>query len=205
MAFDQARDLRSFAQDSKRFKQHVEKWSRGSRPSAGCKYSWVEDAIITGSQSQREKLRPEGTHHHSNRLANQNIVKPRDKERYELRSSYSRAKIDALEELHDPSNTSRSLYDLLPSPHSRRSSSVSDNVFYSFDRVDSPGRPLTLDVFVKSNPKETEKFVEKEYEILDNNGDALKGRKARQNLRRRNHASAAQEPDIIEDDGFELV
>ncbi|KAI1466674.1 uncharacterized protein F4812DRAFT_61421 [Daldinia caldariorum] len=205
MAFDQARDLRSFAQDSKRFKQHVEKWSRGSRPSAGCKYNRSDDTIITGSQSQREKLRPEGLNHHSNRLANQNIVKPRDKDRYHLRSSYSRVKIDTLQELHDPSNISRSLYDLLPSPQSRRSSIVSDNVLYSFDRVDSPGRPLTLDAFVKTNPKETEKFVEKEYEILDQNGDALKGRKARQNLRRRNHASAAQEPDIIEDDGFELV
>ncbi|KAI1805938.1 hypothetical protein F4811DRAFT_551364 [Daldinia bambusicola] len=204
MAFDQARDLRSSAQDSKRFKQHVEKWSRGTRSSAGCKFSCADNMYIAGSQSQREKVRPEGPNHHSNRLGNPNIVKPRDKG-YDYRSSYMRTKIDALEELHDPSNTSRSLYDLLPSPQSRRSSIVSDNVLYSFDRVDSPGRPLTLDVFVKTNPKETEKFVEKEYEILDQNGDALKGRKARQNLRRRNHASTAQEPDIIEDDGFELV
>lgn len=76
---------------------------------------------------------------------------------------------------------------------------------YSFDRSESPYKPLTLDVFVKTNPKETEKFVEKEYEILDNNGDALKGRKARQNLRRKNRAASAEEPDVIEDDGFELV
>lgn len=93
----------------------------------------------------------------------------------------------------------------MSSPQTRRSLSVSDNILYSFDRTESPGKPLSLDVFVKSNPKETEKFVEKEYEILDYNGDSLKGRKARQNLRRKNHVPAVEEPDVVEDDGFELV
>lgn len=125
--------------------------------------------------------------------------------RHDIPSSHSRAKIDARAELQDMSNVSRSLHELLPSPQVRRSFNISDNILYSFDRSDSPGRPLTLDAFVKTNPKETEKFVEKEYEILDNNGDALKGRKARQNLRRKNNALPVGEPDIIEDDGFELV
>lgn len=93
----------------------------------------------------------------------------------------------------------------MPSPQAQRSFSIADNVLYSFDRAETPGKPLTLDVFVKTNPKETEKFVEKEYEILDQNGDALKGRKARQNLRRRGPVPAAEESDIMEDDGFELV
>ncbi|KAL7629161.1 hypothetical protein AAE478_000680 [Parahypoxylon ruwenzoriense] len=205
MAFEQTRDLRSSAQDSKRFKEHTEKWSRGSRPSPGCRTYWVEPdvAIVTGSESQREKVRPERHFHHFPRFPTHNIVKSRAS-RHVL-GNYSRAKLDAMEELHDPSNISRSLHDLMPSSQSRRSLSISDNILYSFDRAESPGKPLTLDVFVKANPKETEKFVEKEYEILDNNGDALKGRKARQNLRRKNHAPAADEPEIIEDDGFELV
>jgi hypothetical protein len=108
-----------------------------------------------------------------------------------------------MEEMNDPA-ISRSLIDLLPSPTMRRNSAT-DGFLYSFDRSDSPGRPLTLDVFVKTNPKETEKLVEKEYEILDNNGDALKGRKARRNLRRPNQPQTADEPAVIEDDGFELV
>lgn len=109
-----------------------------------------------------------------------------------------------MEELNDPA-ISRSLIDMLPSPTAPRKPTLSDNVFYSFDHNESPGRPLSLDVFVKTNTKETEKFVEKEYEILDNNGDALKGRKARRNLRRQNNSSVIEEPEMIEDDGFELV
>ncbi|KAI1496925.1 hypothetical protein F5X99DRAFT_46818 [Biscogniauxia marginata] len=208
MAFDQARDLRSFAQDSKRIKDHKEKWSRGSRPSAGCKYLWHEpDTILTGSDSQREKIRPEPLAY-SYRLPTQNIVKPRGNARirHDMPQNHSRAKVEALAELQDTSYTSRSLHDLMSSPQNRRKLSASDNILYSFDRADTPGKPLSLDIFVKSNPKETEKFVEKEYEILDNNGDALKGRKARRNLRRgKNNASVAEEPEIIEDDGFELV
>lgn len=76
---------------------------------------------------------------------------------------------------------------------------------YSFDATDTPGKPLSLDIFVKPNTKETEKLVEKEYEIVDSNGDELKGRKARlRNLRRPNQAGAP-EPDAVEDEGFELV
>ncbi|KAI1400163.1 hypothetical protein F4819DRAFT_381998 [Hypoxylon fuscum] len=206
MAFDQTRDLRSSAQDSKRFKEHVEKWSRGTRPSAGCNYIFYEGQVATGSESQREKVRPERPFNQP-RLTTQNIVKPRGsgQVRHDLPGSYSRAKMEALAELQDSSNVSRSLHDLMSSPQTRRSLSVSDNILYSFDRTESPGKPLSLDVFVKSNPKETEKFVEKEYEILDYNGDSLKGRKARQNLRRKNHVPAVEEPDVVEDDGFELV
>lgn len=130
-----------------------------------------------------------------------NIVKP--KYVHDVKPNVSRAKIDAMEELNDPA-ISRSLIDLLPSPRARRNS-VTEGFLYSFDRMDSPGRPLTLDVFVKTNPKETERLVEKEYEILDYNGDALKGRKARRNLRRRSLPQSAEEPPVVEDEGFELV
>jgi hypothetical protein len=109
-----------------------------------------------------------------------------------------------MEELNDPA-ISRSLIDLLPTPNRSLKSSVTDGFLYSFDRRDTPGKPLSLEIFVKTNTKETEKFVEKEYEILDNNGDALKGRKARRNLRRQSPPASAEEPTVIEDDGFELI
>ncbi|KAH9897284.1 hypothetical protein F4778DRAFT_783376 [Xylariomycetidae sp. FL2044] len=206
MAFDQARDLRSFAQDSKRNKEHKQKWSHGTRPLSGCTYLAEEDdVVLAGSQSQQEKIRP--AREWTFRWPKQNIVKPEGCKHKNIPQSHSRAKVDAMYELQDPSNISRSLHELLPSPQGRRKPSVTDNFLYSFDRTDSPGKPLSLDIFVKSNPKETEKFVEKEYEILDNNGDALKGRKARRNLRNvgpKNNAPTA-EPEIIEDDGFELL
>ncbi|KAI5866474.1 hypothetical protein GGS23DRAFT_273164 [Durotheca rogersii] len=210
MTFEQARDLRSSAQDSKRFKEHAEKWSRGTRPLAGrvgsLQSPWGDPGDVAMGMVHHEKIRPERHLSHI-RLPTPNIVKPRGSGfvRHDLPGNYSRAKLNALEELHDQSSVSRSIHDLLPSPHTRRSHSISDNILYSFDRAESPGKPLTLDVFVKTNPKETEKFVEKEYEILDNNGDALKGRKARQNLRRKNRGPTADEPEVIEDDGFELL
>lgn len=205
MAYNQNRDLRSASQDPKRAKERNAKWARGSRPSAGCKYNvWEPEVILTGSESQRAKVRPE-RQYENHRLPSHNIVKA--KLLHDIPQSRSRAKVNAMEELNDPA-LSRSLLDMLPSPNSRllsrQKSSISDNFLYSFDRADSPGKPLSLDIFVKTNTKETEKFVEKEYEILDNNGDALKGRKARRNLRRPAQATIS-EPEIVEDDGFELV
>ncbi|KAI0889774.1 uncharacterized protein GGS22DRAFT_3968 [Annulohypoxylon maeteangense] len=205
MAFERTRDLRGSAQDSKRFKDHVSKWRIGP---------WIDSDIVVdnpvtgqfhyvGYEGSGGKIRPTMPTSHTRRWHEQNVVKPRES-RFESRTSAWCAKIDARAELNDPNNISRSLQDLLgPSP--RRNLSISDNILYSFDRSESPYKPLTLDVFVKANPKETEKFVEKEYEILDNNGDALKGRKARQNLRRKNRAASAEDVDIVEDEGFELV
>lgn len=118
-----------------------------------------------------------------------------------------RAKLYAKREINDAS--SRSVSELPPiSPLVRRLSAADSGVLYSFDRAETPGRPLTLDIFVKGpTGRDTERFVEKEYEILDANGEPLKGRKARRNLR---HAAtdvggADQGDDAEEDDGFELV
>ena len=99
---------------------------------------------------------------------------------------------------------SRSIHEMLPSHSGRRTSEV-DNILYSFDRSETPGKPLSLDVFVKTNPRETEKLVEKEYEILDGNGEPLRGRKARRDLRRKSPKPIAEESGTIDDDGFELV
>ena len=113
-----------------------------------------------------------------------------------------------MEELNDPSLT-RSIIDMLPSPtaqnEAKTRTNAADQILYSFDRVDSPGQPLSLDVFVKSDVKGTEKLVEREYEVLDINGDALKGRKARRTLRHPSPKQRASESAVEDVDGFELV
>lgn len=120
-------------------------------------------------------------------------------------SNSVRSKVSAQEEIDAASH---SVLDYLPSPV-RRQSSTADNILYSFDRTESPGRPLTLDIFVKSTGRDTEKLVEKEYEILDTNGDALKGRKARRTLRHGAGAATGTKPTDdepeVDEDGFELV
>jgi hypothetical protein len=116
-----------------------------------------------------------------------------------------REKLHAARELDDPS--SRSLSELPPiTPSLMRRMSAADNVLYSFDRNDTPGRPLTLDIFVKGpTARDTERFVEKEYEILDGNGEALKGRKARHNLRQTVTDLELANEEHAEVDGFELL
>ncbi len=98
---------------------------------------------------------------------------------------------------------SRSLADVQPSPHMPASP---DGFLYSYDRTDSPPHVLALDVFVKSNVRATEKLVEKEYEILDANGNALKGPRARQTLRKSATTTLDAGPaDNNDDEDFELV
>ncbi len=80
-----------------------------------------------------------------------------------------------------------------------------DNFLYSFDRADSPAHVLTLDVFVKPNKRATEKLVEKEYEILDGNGEPLRGKKARQSLRKAVTGPIEEVDEHENDDGFELI
>jgi hypothetical protein len=118
----------------------------------------------------------------------------------------------AQQEASDKTNLRSSVGDLLsPStstpPGRTRRSSVSDNFLYSFDRIDSPGQPVALEYFVKTTGRETEKLVEKEYEVLDSQGEALKGRKARRILRQKaaTDIDAAHHEFEEDDDGFELV
>ena len=84
---------------------------------------------------------------------------------------------------------------------------ASDPFLYSFDRTDTPGRPLTLELFVKTpTGKETEKLVEREYAVVDGNGESVSGRKAtRRVLRTGTSAAVQEEQSVIEDEGFELI
>lgn len=206
MAFDQVRDLRGFARDTKRVKDHNHKWARGNRPSPGVKFDWPQEGVfLTGSQEQQEKIRPQRLPH-GKHIRSPNVTKSItcNHRPYMVPDSYWLPKADALAEAHDTSNMSRSLRELLPSPHTRRKQSVSDDFLYSFDDTESPGKPLSLDVFIKTSTKDTEKFVQKEYEILDYNGDAVKGRKAIKNLHR-GKTGPPEEAELVEDEGFELV
>jgi hypothetical protein len=139
----------------------------------------------------------------------QNVVKMRASSNWEMPPGRVRSKINAHDEIQD---TTRSISDLLPVAMGRaRETSTSDNVIYSFDRETTPGKPLALDMFVKTTGRETERFVEKEYEILDVNGEALRGRKARRNLRKATSespimgADRAADQAVGEDDDFELL
>lgn len=180
------RDLRSIQHEDKRAKDHNKKWSHkyaGVRPLAGVKYTWDTD------MTQFEKVRP---------------PKGWGRDPYTVPRSNS-GKVHAKAEIDE---VSRSNIDYLPSPRdSRLSASKSDGVLYSFDATESPAPVLSLEVFVKPNTKETEKLVEKEYEILDVNGDVVKGKKARRHLRKAASASpeGKVEEKLVEVDGFELV
>lgn len=159
--------------------------------------------FLTGSEQQQDKIRPQrapdGKH-----MRTSNVTKINPSTRHHQDNSWW-SKADNMVESRDPSNLSRSLRELLPSPYGRRKQSVSDDFLYSFDHKESPGKPLSLEAFVKTNTKATEKFVEKEYEILDGNGETVKGRKALKSLHRGMPAPPVEEAELIEDDGFELV
>ncbi|KAI1437922.1 hypothetical protein GGR50DRAFT_567826 [Xylaria sp. CBS 124048] len=207
MSADQTRDLRSVAHDTKRAKDHSHKWARGNRPSPGVMYKFrTPEGYWTGSEEQQAKVRPQRASANKH-IRTPNINKPVASSYmgYKIPRSHWQHKANVRLELQDPSNLSRSLHELLPSSYTQRTPSISEDVLYSFDETESPGRPLSLEVFVKTNTKETEKFVEREYEILDYNGDAVKGRKALKDLHRGKTMGPAAEPEIIEDDGFELV
>ncbi|KAJ8118981.1 hypothetical protein ONZ43_g3886 [Nemania bipapillata] len=206
MAFEQTRDLRSGAHETKRVKDHAHKWARGKRPSPGVQARWPDmELSVTDGEEKQEKFRPD-TLPSGKHIRSPNITKPVGGFRaYDIPQSYWWPKTSALIEVQDPANMSRSLRDLLPSPHTQRKQSVSEDFMYSFDQREGPGKPLSLDIFVKTNTKATEKFVEKEYEILDYNGEAVKGRKALKDVHRGKIAPPAKEAELVEDEGFELV
>ncbi|KAK0629969.1 hypothetical protein B0T17DRAFT_506481 [Bombardia bombarda] len=205
------RDLRSANKEWKRTKDSSAKWSHGSRPLSGVRLNMITGEPLNGTPSQHAKARPlpKFSDEHSNRkkLKGYNIVKSRGSH-HTVPFGRVRTQIYAHDEARD--EASRSLGELPPlSPLSRKQLNMSDNgVLYNFDRSDTPGRPLTLGIFVKTNGRDgTERLVEKEYEVLDARGEAHKGRKARRILRNPAAAGVVDEGDegSVEDDGFELV
>ncbi|KAH8889638.1 hypothetical protein GQ53DRAFT_187166 [Thozetella sp. PMI_491] len=202
------RDLRSANVDSKRRKDSSAKWAWGQIPVPGVQWSATGQVVNNATEAQLAHSRP--SHHPTKNpiKKDHNIVKMRDTHERPVRRV--KGKGAAHEEM---SASWGPILDLVPfssiGPHaaSARKGSVSDNTLYSFDRDNTPGAPLPLDAFVKEAPRATERQVEREYEVLDHNGEVLRGRKARQNLRKSPNALGASAVDkiIIEDDGFELV
>jgi len=111
-----------------------------------------------------------------------------------------RATINARDEIRDPSLT-QSLLSLLP-PQGRPELIFSEGLPRGLDRMESSSRPLSLGIFVTATSRDTERLVEREYEVLDATGQSLHGRKAREDLRK---AASTEYGLMSSDDGFELV
>jgi hypothetical protein len=188
-------DVRSIDRDFKRGRDLASKWSNGARPSPGC-YLYLTSMTVCGggSDGQRHKVRPQ-----------QKKRATRFREEWQSSAGLS----EAINEAHD--------YAPGPSPNVGRRASSSlelgqaskqghDGPFETNATTTLSGvplQPIALDVFVKTPGQETEKLVRKEYEILDSEDKALKGRKARETLRGRPVVTDLTQT-IIEHD-FELV
>jgi len=195
------RDLRSAKHEWRRDKTSAQKWSRGTKPSVGVRIDVVTGELLCGSEGQQAKVRPRSKYcdmsHHTKHTTN--LVKLR--RNWQNSDTLFKTKLHAKLEI---SEASRYLADLPPVVPLVRRQSVGDNFLYSFDHLDTPGRPYSLESFVKApTARDTEKLVEKEYEILDTHGEALKGRKARRELRH-GHSDPPTET-IADDEGFELI
>ncbi|KAK0718253.1 hypothetical protein B0T26DRAFT_597963, partial [Lasiosphaeria miniovina] len=176
------RDLRSANRPYKRTKDSSAKWHYGKQETSGVRVDQVTGEFLSGNPGQHAKVRPVSKGHHWSATPAQkrehNIVKSRGN--WEMPSGRVRSKIYANREISDAATT-KSVGEL--SPATPLSARLPD-VLYSFDRADTPGRPVTLDIFVKrATGRDTERLVEREYEVLDTNGEALKGRRARRILR----------------------
>lgn len=201
-------DLRSEAQDAKRAREHSQKWANGTRPLSGvctitCRSSldsYRHDNFHDG------RVRPDKADRQYP-FKTQNVNKTlRVMSQIDMPQDRYRANLDARVQIADPD----SLTDYLavePAgfPEAR---SPADGVLYSFDSQVTPG-PLSLDVFIKENPRATraaERHLENEYEIVDGNGDSVKGRRARNMLRGQKNAPLEEHSELArDDDGFELI
>ncbi|GAB1318847.1 hypothetical protein MFIFM68171_09057 [Madurella fahalii] len=207
------RDLRSARKEWKRTKDSNAKWSNGSRHLPGISFNIYGDVVhgANASASHLAKQRPSKQSASNPYKTDKNLTKCRPS--WEVPDARLRSKLFAKMELRDAAS-----FPPLdsPTPLARRFSSSAgaasptaapDNFLYSFDRTESPGRPLTLGVFVKApTSRETERLVEREYEVLDENGEALKGKRARRVLRAGGGSGVGDgDREGVEDEGFELV
>ncbi|KAI0150702.1 hypothetical protein GGR57DRAFT_180663 [Xylariaceae sp. FL1272] len=205
MAFDEARDLRGAAREFKRHKDHKAQWAHGKRNLYGVKFD--SEGNTKASESMLEGSRPDKPPgHYKIHTPTANVNKGGFHHwRSIVPQSHIRGKHEKMES-NDPASLSESLRDLLPGSPQSRKSTVSEDFLYSFDKTESPGKPLSLDAYIKTNPRDMEKLVEREWMVVDNNGEAIMGRKARMNLRHGKSAPLVEEPELlIEDEGFELL
>jgi hypothetical protein len=197
------RDLRSADLDSKRFRDSQSKWSHGKRPSAGCKFDWWTLEAVGGSESQRAAARPrpkESDIGHHYRRKDQNFVKGRST--WDLPSRRVEASAKAKAEIQEGSmalslSLSQPILDASPSL------SLSDTFPRSFDASSSPNQPQSLNGYIKPvKEKGTERLIQREYEVVDSYGQASRGKRATQNLRK--EANSMELDPTVEDD-FQLI
>ncbi|KAK0735847.1 hypothetical protein B0T21DRAFT_289796 [Apiosordaria backusii] len=197
------RDLRHSAKERKRTKDHNSKWQHGSRFLSGVttRGMFFEDEPVKYSnEGHIAKMRPDKRyidryHQYRKLTVGQNIVKPRHHwDTPDAAIKNRLAKDISAADLNDVNTNTPSF-------------APQDDFLYSFDRQDSPDRPVTLEVFVKARntQKETEKLVEKEYEVVDGNGEAVKGRKAKKVLKSGTSERREENEPVVVEGGFELV
>ncbi|KAI6316782.1 hypothetical protein MCOR34_004197 [Pyricularia oryzae] len=206
------RDIRGASKEWRRGKNSAEKWAIGARPLAGVRCDMITGELSGGNEAMLAKVRPRKKHsNYPSRLKKGGNVGKATRGNPDYRHVNGRAsgRLGAQGEIEE---TSRSILDLLV-PQTALRDGI-EGVLYSYDTTETPGlrAPVGLDLYVKTNPKTTERFVEKEYEIVDTNGDLLKGRKARRDLRKSaGGPSAAERPATAsthiddDDDDFELL
>ncbi|KAL1840586.1 hypothetical protein VTJ49DRAFT_318 [Mycothermus thermophilus] len=241
------RDLRAARTEWKHHKDHAVKWAHGARPIAGVWLDWNGEIgpFCRAPESMLAKARPcrnPRSEYHG--IHPQNIVKLPRRGQWYTPLVRQRVASDVLVEMQDatstfmPRRSGNFNSNTLSSPTRIRSNSMSsslsalsptstsipDPFIYSFDRTESPNRPLTLEVFVKPSSGnkrhggrgggETERLVEREYEVVDENGEALRGRKVRAVLRKEEkgrrerkgeNGGGAEEEGWEEDEGFALI
>jgi hypothetical protein len=201
-----ARELRSGAREAKRYKDQTAKWAHGERLLPGCRPIHSTDGpspdINVGEKGADGPNRRRPVAHHPRHRNSSRDSKDHDDEhkRPHVKGGRSAPADEVLQ--------SKSIIDLLLSPGNRGPATEAPGDYcYSFDHAISPAASLPLAAFVKQDARGTEKLVEKEYEILDANGEAVRGKKARRTLRQASSASPETRPQpvTIEDDDFELV
>jgi len=202
-------DNRSEDYEFKRDKQHTAKWAMGIRPSGGV-YTTVQNTPLTGSPEQQAKTRPEKkwSERDPNFKCHANLTKnPKAWSKKGLATGRAFRQQDAKYDASTLSPTlSKSLFEDLPSGNSSqnaRTPPVDSGITYSFDAKSSPRNAVGLDSLVEKAEREfltreTEKLVNKEYEVLDHEGEPIlkKGKKG-------SHLQAAVVLD--EEDGWERV
>ncbi|KAK4181850.1 hypothetical protein QBC36DRAFT_563 [Triangularia setosa] len=197
------RDLRHSAKERKRVKDHNTKWQHGSRFLSGVvTQGWYDqvEPVKYSNDSHIAKMKPEKRyldryHQYRKVTVGQNIVKGRSS--WDTPDSAIKNRLAKDINAADLNDFNTNIPSFAPQ----------DDFLYSFDRQDSPDRPVTLEVFVKARntQKETEKLVEKEYEVVDGNGEAVKGRKAKKVLKSGTSERKEENEPVVVEGGFELI
>jgi len=204
-----SRDIRSGAQNAKRDRDHKEKWTHGIRALPG-KPARKDRLTFEPGVDDGGRVRPERVYQCC-RHPTTNVSKLlRQTTHYDIPQSRFRANIDARVQLSDPEIRSDYLSEDAAthlSPNGARESK-SDGFMYSFDKP-GPTGPLPLDVYLRDDlraKRKQDREDQKDYRLVDENGNELKGSKAWRIVRRPANAPAEEETDLDRSDGgFELI